>query len=237
MIHLHSLLPSEIDPATAGQNSGTPSNHADHDAFRGVLSEAANDGSGSHGPITPASWDKIARATPPAPDTASSSSASSAGSSSTAGSAGTGSSSSNSDWDPFLQYVNSTSAPAETPSTSSTATTNAPAAAASSSAITQQEAFDNAYWAAQPPAVQALRTAPADERVQMATQLANEGYSIDVPIMVWGWDPYTTTNTRVADGYTWVPSALQSSLTVAPGITFDGNSYNASDSPTGSITV
>ncbi len=49
-------------------------------------------------------------------------------------------------------------------------------------------------------------------------QLASEGYSIDVPIMVWGWDPSITTAMRQADGYTWVPSALQNPVEDAPGL-------------------
>ena len=45
-------------------------------------------------------------------------------------------------------------------------------------------------------------------RADAASQLAQEGYTIDVPIMVWGWDPATTIAAREAMNYTWVPSAL-----------------------------
>lgn len=224
MVHLNSLLPSDTN---SGHVATSASGKSSADGFRGLLSEAGSAGdetSAGHRSITPGSWDKFARVAPPPP-----SSGASAGATTDASTGAT-----ESDYDPFLQYVNSTSAPAETQSTSTPAASAAPA---TSSTLTAQQAFDDAYWAAQPAAVQALRDAPADDRAEMATQLAQQGYSIDVPIMVWGWDPYTTTNTRVADGYTWVPSALQSSVNVAPGLTFDGASYNASDPPSGSIAV
>lgn len=97
--------------------------------------------------------------------------------------------------------------------------------------------FDQAYWASQPAAVQQLQNVNPADRTELATQLANEGYSIDVPIMVWGWDPATTMAARQADGYTWVPSALQQPVAAAPGLTFDGASYNPADPPPGSIQV
>jgi len=123
----------------------------------------------------------------------------------------------------------STATPASpTPATTSTNTTTSP---------DSESAFDAAYWASQPPAVQQLQYVSPDDRTQLATQLANEGYSIDVPIMVWGWDPATTMATRQADGYTWVPSALQQPVAVAPGITYNGQTYNPANPPAGSITV
>ena len=102
----------------------------------------------------------------------------------------------------------------------------------------QPMSFDESYWANQPAAVQQLQNIkdPA-ERAQVATQLAQEGYSIDVPIMVWGWDPATTTAARESMGYTWVPSAGQQPVPAAPGITFAGAAYNPAQPPTGSITV
>lgn len=100
-------------------------------------------------------------------------------------------------------------------------------------------AYDAAYWAAQPAAVQQLQNIQdPDQRTQVATQLANEGYTIDVPIMVWGWDAGTTMQQREADGYTWVPSALQQPVTAAPGITGQGIvPYEPTDPPPGSIPV
>src|SRR5581483_7473259 len=50
----------------------------------------------------------------------------------------------------------------------------------------------DAYWAEQPPAVQALRNCPNDEKFSMAQDLAKQGYAVDMPIMVWGWDPLVT---------------------------------------------
>jgi len=98
--------------------------------------------------------------------------------------------------------------------------------------------FDDIYWAKQPAAVQQLRNIqdPA-QRTAAAEQLAQQGYTIDAPIMVWGWDPQITTAARQAMGYTWVPSALQQPVEVAPGLTFDGQSYDPSNPPAGSIAV
>jgi hypothetical protein len=229
MVHLHSLLPSDTTSAAGQVHNSSADKSGDksgRDAFRSVLSEASRsstEADSGHESLAPGSGDNSTRVAPPPPSS----------SSENTGSTSTGAT--ESDYDPFLQYVNSTSAPAEAASSSTSAASSA--SETTTTTLTAQQAFDDAYWAAQPAAVQALRTAPADDRVEMATQLAQEGYSIDVPIMVWGWDPYTTTSTRAADGYTWVPSALQSSLTVAPGVTFDGSSYNASDPPVGSIAV
>jgi hypothetical protein len=103
-----------------------------------------------------------------------------------------------------------------------------------------QQAFDNAYWAQQPAAVQPLRTMQnPEQRAALATQLAGEGYSIDVPIMVWGWDPSIVTSMRQADGYTWVPSALQNPVESAPGLPGMGTdtAYNPNSAPAGSIAV
>jgi hypothetical protein len=102
----------------------------------------------------------------------------------------------------------------------------------------QAPSFDQTYWASQPAAVQQLQNIQnPTERAAVAEQLSQEGYSIDVPIMVWGWDPGTTMSAREAMGYTWVPSAQQQPVEVAPGLTFAGNSYNPNNPPTGSIPV
>ena len=78
-----------------------------------------------------------------------------------------------------------------------------------------------------------------EDRATLATQLASEGYSIDVPIMVWGWDPSTTMSMREADGYTWVPSALQTPVQDAPGLPSMGTlaAYDPNSPPAGSIAV
>jgi len=110
---------------------------------------------------------------------------------------------------------------------------SAPAAASST------ETADDIYWSNQPAAVQQLRgIQDMDQRQQLATQLANEGYSIDVPIMVWGWDPAKVTAARESYGYTWVPSALQQPVSAAPGITGGGIiQYDPTQPPSGSIQV
>ena len=80
-----------------------------------------------------------------------------------------------------------------------------------------QTAFDKVYWASEPPELQAL---PAiddmSQRTLRAAALAAKGFIVDVPIMVWGWDPYLVMTMRANYGYTWVPSALQPNIAVAP---------------------
>lgn len=101
------------------------------------------------------------------------------------------------------------------------------------------QSFNDAYWAKQPAAVQQLRTVTDQgQRTLMATQLASQGYKIDVPIMVWGWDPSQVTSLRQSYGYTWVPSALQNPVAVAPGLTEPGmQPYDPNNAPAGSIAV
>jgi hypothetical protein len=98
---------------------------------------------------------------------------------------------------------------------------------------------DDSYWAAQPPAVQQLRNIDdPDQRAALGAQLASQGYSIDTPVMIWGWDPSLTTQLRQSFGYTWVPSAMQNPVAAAPGITGGGfTPYNPADPPPGSISV
>jgi hypothetical protein len=105
--------------------------------------------------------------------------------------------------------------------------------------VSQPLTFDQSYWASQPAAVQQLQDIQnPQQRTQVAEQLAGQGYSIDVPIMVWGWDPGTTMAARQSMGYTWVPSAAQQPVEAAPGVTFPGTSaYNPATPPAGSIAV
>lgn len=146
-------------------------------------------------------------------------------------------------------------APAATPETGASATTAAvtpsPTTATNSSAAsaTSETALTaaqkakmtptDAYWASQPPAVQVLRNTPDDQKTAVAQQLANEGYAIDVPIMVWGWDPLATMIERQTAGYTWVPSALQPAIQEAPGVTgvTGATPYATNFPPAGSIPV
>ena len=56
--------------------------------------------------------------------------------------------------------------------------------------------------------------------------------------MVWGWDAFLTMTMRVQFGYTWVPSALQPPVSIAPGIAQPGVvSYDPLHAPPGSIKV
>jgi hypothetical protein len=95
-----------------------------------------------------------------------------------------------------------------------------------------------AYWAAQPPAVQALQKTSGDEAVALGTKLAQQGYAIDVPIVVWHWNPLQTMLLRQADGYTWIPSALQPPVVNPPGFNTPGYAkYDAQNPPKGSVLV
>jgi hypothetical protein len=119
-----------------------------------------------------------------------------------------------------------------------TSTTAAETKGSSRQSVSDPMSFDDAYWANQPPAVQQLRDMQSQaQRATMGAQLAQEGYTIDVPIMVWGWDPATTTAARQSMGYTWVPSAGQQPVEVAPGLTFAGAAYDPAHPPPGSIIV
>jgi hypothetical protein len=98
----------------------------------------------------------------------------------------------------------------------------------------------DAYWDAQPAAVQALRNMPdGAAKNQLALNLANAGYSIDTQIMVWGWDPQMTMTVRENQGYSWVPSFGESNIPVGPGLSMPGNpsSYSPSNPPSGAIQV
>ena len=111
---------------------------------------------------------------------------------------------------------------AATPAATTPAASSATASATSGTVLTAAEKANmtptEAYWASQPPAVQVLQNTPDDQKPAVAQQLANEGYAIDVPIMVWGWDPLATMIERQTAGYTWVPSAMQPAIQEAPGV-------------------
>lgn len=100
-------------------------------------------------------------------------------------------------------------------------------------------AADDAYWSAQPPAVQQLRELTSEsQRQALAATLTSQGYKIDVPIMVWGWDAAKVTALRQGYGYTWVPAMGQAPVQVAPGLTEPGlTAYNPNNPPPGSIAV
>jgi hypothetical protein len=102
-----------------------------------------------------------------------------------------------------------------------------------------QQQFDQAYWASQPPAIQALQSiTDQEQRATVAARLATRGFTIDVPIMVWGWDAFLMMTMRAQFGYTWVPSALQPPVTIAPGDEQPGvTAYDPLHPPAGSIEV
>jgi hypothetical protein len=250
MIHMHSMFSSETNTSAAGKSSGTQAtlNQATLDSFHGALSDAVSSTLEKFGihpndvkisitrasadPAPPASNNSGApvRTAPPTPGTAASTSESGSTTSSS-----TTSGAPNGGYDPFLQAAYNNpyqNAPAQTSTDSLTNTAPAP--------LDAQQIFDNNYWAQQPAAVQPLRTMQNQEqRAALATQLANEGYSIDVPIMVWGWDPATVTSMRQTEGYTWVPSALQNPVENAPGLPSMGTlaAYDPNNPPAGSIAV
>jgi hypothetical protein len=96
----------------------------------------------------------------------------------------------------------------------------------------------DAYWAMQPAEVQQLRGMDEDQRFVKGLELSRKGYAIDTQIMLYGWDPYNTMRGREEEGYTWMPSAHQDPIPVAPGLTFSGlQSYDAATAPRGSILV
>ncbi len=252
MIHLQSMFSSEAITPAVGQNNSASLSQAKLDSFHGALSDAVSStlekfGINPHevnisiSPArqvdTPGATNTIrpGRIIPPATGTTSTGSSPGTGSSSGAGSTtSTTSGAPNGGYDPFLQAAYSNpyqGAPLQG--------STQPATQANAAPLDAQQAFDDSYWASQPAPVQALRTMQDPERTALATQLATEGYSIDVPIMVWGWDPSVVTSMRQADGYTWVPSGLQNPVEAAPGLpsTPGMTAYNPNNPPSGSIAV
>jgi hypothetical protein len=85
-----------------------------------------------------------------------------------------------------------------------------------------QTTFDNAYWASQPPAVQALRN---NHNFDLAAQLASQGFAIDNAIMVWGWDPYIVMQQREAEKLTWIPVNFENPIGCVSGAGVQGVCY------------
>ena len=146
----------------------------------------------------------------------------------------------------FLVTITNPNAAAPTTTSSGSTTPPAPATAATTattttvtSSTTPPATEEDAYWAMQPPAVQALRNIDDETaRGTLAKQLADEGYTIDVPIMVWKWDPLTTMTIRQNSGYTWVPSGDQPALPTCPNCDVPGlTPYDPNHPPAGSIIV
>jgi hypothetical protein len=135
------------------------------------------------------------------------------------------------------QTSGASTTPATTTSTQASTTSTTTTASTTSSSDLSNMTPDDAYWASQPAAVQALRYMPEDQRYYAAEALAQQGYTIDVPIMVDGQDPLATMMQRQADGYTWVPSALQPNIPVGPGISWPGPAYDPNSPPAGAVMV
>ncbi len=103
---------------------------------------------------------------------------------------------------------------------------------------TDEALFNKTYWAAQPLPVRQLQNLADDKRLATATTLAQNGYRIDVMIHIWGWSPFKMMLMRVNYGYTWVPSALQANISIAPGLGAPGATpYDPNNPPAGSIKV
>jgi hypothetical protein len=100
---------------------------------------------------------------------------------------------------------------------------DAPLDAADQASVNQM-AENNAYWAAQPPAVQQLRNiSDPGQRAALAQDLSDQGYTIDRAIQMYG--------------YTWVPGYNQPSVT-SPGMALSGETpYDPSSPPPGSVAV
>lgn len=233
MIQLHNFsLTAPVSSAGASSsNSSNPSNLA---SFESALSDAISatfkqfgiDPNSVNISITPES---------------SAASSGSTGNSATANSAPV---TETAPYDPFLQAasekpLNTNIAPATAPSSAAASSATTSSSANSSATTDPTQSFDDAYWAKQPSAVQALRYMQPEGRAAAARNLASEGYTIDVPIMVWGWDPQIATQIRQAAGYTWVPSGLQNPIESMPGIApLSGlTAYNPNQPPAGSILV
>lgn len=101
--------------------------------------------------------------------------------------------------------------------------------------------FNDAYWLHQPKEVRVLRDIPDVEKSAQVVQDLALKYLIDLPIMVWGWDPYKVMLMRESYGYTWVNSAGQPPPRVAPRTDFPNDigikPYDPNNPPPGSIKV
>lgn len=94
------------------------------------------------------------------------------------------------------------------------------------------------YWANKPPKVRALRGMSPETVSLAAKQLADQGFLIDVPIMVYQWEPVTVMGIRLNQGFTWVPSGNQPNIPVMPGLSFPGlPGYDPNNPPADSIKV
>ncbi len=95
---------------------------------------------------------------------------------------------------------------------------------------------DDVYWASFDPKVQALRNMDANSVGAAALALAQQGYVIDFPTMVWQEDPVLVMAIRKYMGMTWAPSILQPQVfPVSSGLSLPP--YDPNNPPLNSIKV
>ena len=77
-----------------------------------------------------------------------------------------------------------------------------------------------------------------EARFEAAQTLLQQGYLIDYSIMVLGGGPLKTMLARHTVGYTWVPSFMQTTPQMIPGMSFPGVPiYDPNNPPPRSIPV
>ena len=108
--------------------------------------------------------------------------------------------------------------------------------------MSKQSDFNSAYWSSKPPQVRDLNAMDPDvPRMNAAFASAVQGFLIDKEIDGWGLDPFIRMSQRIAEGYTWVPSALQAPVQIAPGLSVPAAAgipvYDPLHPPAGSIKV
>lgn len=104
----------------------------------------------------------------------------------------------------------------------------------------EQVAFDDAYWAAKPPAVRALRNLEPNthERMLLAYTLMDK-YPIDTQIDAQGSSPFMVMRMREVYRYTWVApmSFKPNPIKVVPGVWFPPEPLYDFKIPVGMIPV
>jgi hypothetical protein len=94
--------------------------------------------------------------------------------------------------------------------------------------MTDQQTFNAAYLAAQPPQLQALMAMPVDSeadiqsRVTAALSLAHQGFAIDNEIMGHGFDAFEVQSECIELDETWKPNMLQAQLGQEGGYALPG---------------
>ena len=88
-----------------------------------------------------------------------------------------------------------------------------------------EQAFNTAYYLSLSPAQSSIVKAAQTNNSRLydlANAAVKNGVIVDLPIMVWNWNPYQTMLSRQNFGYTWVPSAGMQGIQLVPGVTFPG---------------